>query len=74
MNTYVAEALKLPVSERVQLVAEIWDSIASSPEKIDLKPDTLDLLRKRLNTHIREPDSGSPWPEVKSRILNTSQQ
>lgn len=71
INTGVADALKLSVTERVQLVAEIWDSIASSPAAIEIKPETLKLLRKRLDDHRNAPNSGSPWSEVKKRILNT---
>ena len=68
MKISAAETLDLPISERIQLVAEIWDSIAEFPEKIELTPATRKLLAKRLAAYRANPDAGSPWQDVKSRI------
>ena len=68
MKISAAEILDLPISERIQLVTEIWDSIAAIPEEIELTPSTRKLLAKRLVTYRTNPDSGSPWQEVKHRI------
>jgi putative addiction module component (TIGR02574 family) len=70
MKVSAAEALDLPVSERIQLVAEIWDSIAEFPEEIELTSSTRKLLAKRLEAHRVNPDTGSPWQEVKRRITS----
>ena len=69
MKFSAADALELPVSERIQLVAEKWDSIAECPEQIDLTDQTRELLRKRLAAYRANPTAGSPWAEVKRRIL-----
>jgi putative addiction module component (TIGR02574 family) len=66
-----AETLDLPISERIQLVTEIWDSIAEFPDKIELTPSTRKLLAKRLAAYRANPDEGSPWQEVKHRITST---
>ena len=71
MSARAADALKLPIPERIQLVAEIWDSIADTPEQIELTPETLGLLRHRLEEHRTVPEVGSAWPEVKERILKS---
>jgi putative addiction module component (TIGR02574 family) len=42
MKVSAAETLDLPISERIQLVTEIWDSIAKFPDEIELTP----LLRR----------------------------
>ncbi|MFT5098295.1 MAG: putative addiction module component (TIGR02574 family) [Lysobacterales bacterium] len=70
MKVSAAETLDLPISERIQLVTEIWDSIAEFPEKIDLTPATRKLLAKRLASFRSNPGGGSPWQEVKNRITS----
>ena len=69
MKFSAADTLELPVTERIQLVAEIWDSIAECPEKIELSDETRRLLRKRLAAYRANPNAGSPWAEVRRRIL-----
>lgn len=71
MKLSAAEALDLPISERIQLVTEIWDSIAEFPDEIELTPSTLELLAKRLAAYRANPEEGSPWQEVKQRISST---
>jgi putative addiction module component (TIGR02574 family) len=70
MKPAITETLELPISERIEIVAEIWDSIAKNPDDIEVNKATLELLRKRLSEHKTDPEDGSPWEEVKSRILN----
>jgi putative addiction module component (TIGR02574 family) len=70
MKFSAADTLELPISERIKLVAEIWDSIAECPEQIELTDETRQLLRKRLAAYRANPNAGSPWAEVKSRILS----
>ncbi|MDN5872618.1 MAG: addiction module protein [Nitrococcus sp.] len=70
MRFSAADTLELPVSERIQLVAEIWDSIAECPEQIELSDATRRLLRKRLADYRANPSAGSPWSEVRHRILS----
>jgi putative addiction module component (TIGR02574 family) len=70
MKVSAAETLKLPISERIQLVTEIWDSIAEFPDEIELTPATRKLLDKRLAAYRANPDLGSPWQEVKRRLIS----
>jgi putative addiction module component (TIGR02574 family) len=69
MKLTAADALELSVPERIQLVSEIWDSVAECPEKIELTDATRRLLRKRLAAYRANPDAGSPWSDVRRRIL-----
>jgi putative addiction module component (TIGR02574 family) len=71
MKITAADALELPISERIQLVTEIWDTIAECPEKIELTDATRELLRKRLAAYRANPEAGSPWEDVERRILGT---
>ena len=70
MKFTAADTLDLPISERIQLVTEIWESIAECPDGITLTDATKALLSRRLEASRHNPDAGSPWEEVKSRILN----
>ena len=70
MKQAITETLELPIAERIEIVAEIWDSIAKNPDDIEVNEATLELLRKRLSEHKADPEDGSPWEEVKGRILN----
>jgi putative addiction module component (TIGR02574 family) len=64
-----AEALQLSVPERIQLVEDIWDTIASVPEAIALTPAQREELDRRLEDHRLNPATGSPWDDVRERIL-----
>jgi putative addiction module component (TIGR02574 family) len=70
MKFTAVDALELPVAERIQLVADIWDSIGESPEKIELTEATRQLLRQRLAAHKANPAAGSPWHVVRQRIVS----
>jgi len=69
MAISVVDALDLPVQDRLRLVAQIWDSIAETPEAIQLTPETRRLLVERLEAHRKNPSAGSPWAEVKARLI-----
>ena len=64
----VADVLKLPVAERIRLVEDIWDSIAAVPDAVPLTDAQRRELDRRLEAYHRDPDAGSPWPQVRKRI------
>jgi putative addiction module component (TIGR02574 family) len=65
----LADILELPVPERIRLVEEIWDSIAEIPEAVPLTEEQKAELDRRLDAYHKDPDTGSPWADVKARIL-----
>jgi putative addiction module component (TIGR02574 family) len=67
-TSIVAEALKCDISERILIVEDIWDSIAQFPEALPVSDKQKQELDKRLAEYHANPDSGSPWAEVKERI------
>ena len=67
-----SDYVELSVAERIQLVEDIWDSIAVVPESVTLSEDQKKELDRRLEAYHRDPDAGSPWAEVKQRILDGS--
>lgn len=64
----LAEIKELSVSERLQLVAEIWDSIAAAPEELPVSEAQRQELDRRLELHEKNPASGTSWDDVKARI------
>jgi putative addiction module component (TIGR02574 family) len=65
----MADVLELSVAERIQMVEDIWDSIAAMPKPLPLTQAQRDELDRRLEDYHQNPDEGSPWEEVKKRIL-----
>ena len=43
-----ADTLALPLAERVHLVADIWDTIAATPEALPVTEDLTQIDRSRL--------------------------
>jgi len=65
-----ADLLELSVSERIQLVEDLWDSIVAAPESIPLTEEQKQELDRRLDAYHQNPDAGSPWELVRERIRN----
>jgi putative addiction module component (TIGR02574 family) len=65
------EILKLSVSERIQLVEDIWDSIAAEPDAFPLTEEQRAELDRRLADAEANPGVGTPWSEVKARLLGS---
>lgn len=68
----LSDILELSVAQRIQLTQTIWDSIAEFPEAVPLTEAQRRLLDERLDDLEKDPDAGSPWPEVKARILRST--
>ena len=58
------DALALSIPERIQLVEDIWDTIATEPEAIELTEKEKAVIDERLEAFHRNPDLGSPWEDV----------
>lgn len=62
------EIFGLPVSERLQLVEDLWDSIASDTADVPLTSEQREELDRRLAGVERDPQAGDTWDNVKTRI------
>jgi putative addiction module component (TIGR02574 family) len=65
------EILKLSVAERIQLVEDIWDSIAAEPDAFPLTEEQRAELDRRIADAEVNPGIGTPWSEVKARLLGS---
>lgn len=59
----------LSIAERLQLVEDLWDSIAQEADAntLPLTDAERALLDERLEEHERNPERGSTWENVKGR-------
>jgi putative addiction module component (TIGR02574 family) len=68
-RSLMQEILALSPAERIQLVEDIWDSLAEFPESIMLTDAQARILEERLRELRDNPQAGLTWKEVKARIL-----
>ena len=71
MNTVLKELETLTVSERVQLVEELWDSIARSNAGVPVLQWQKDELNRRKSNYLQNPNLGRTWEQVKEEILQS---
>lgn len=64
------DVLALSIPERIQLVEDIWDTIANEPEEIKLTAEDKRIIDERLAAYHKNPDLGSPWEDVYKRIVS----
>jgi putative addiction module component (TIGR02574 family) len=69
MSMLPIEMRHLPVSDRLTLVGELWDSIADDQQQLDLTEAQRSELDRRLAARENRPDASSSWSDVKRRIL-----
>ncbi|MES2304979.1 MAG: addiction module protein [Gemmatimonadota bacterium] len=72
MTKTLAELFRLPVAERAEIAAALWESVAGSPEStgLPLTPEQRAELERRLAEHERDPDSALDWEIVRRRLLH----
>lgn len=69
MSAMPADEIKrLPVSERLKLVEQIWDSIREHPEDVPVTDAQRAELDRRLEAHRADPDAASDVDEVITRL------
>lgn len=62
------EAKKRPFAEKLQLVEDLWDTIAAEAAQKRLSDAQRQLLEARLRESDANPDDGKPWDEVRAEI------
>lgn len=64
-----SDIASMPIEERIRLVEDIWDSIAELPESVAVPEWHKEELEKRLDAYHANPKEGSPWHEVREKLL-----
>jgi putative addiction module component (TIGR02574 family) len=63
------ELFDLPIPERLDLVEDLWDSIAADSEALPVTAEQREELDKRIAAGERDGFSGDSWTDVRSRII-----
>lgn len=71
MNTQLSDIMQLSVAERIQLVEDIWDSIAVAPDELPLTAAQEKELDRRLAAYTQNPNEGMLWDEFKQTLGKT---
>ena len=62
------ELRKLSLAERIQLLEDVWDSIAEETNAWELTPELKVELDQRLNDLETNPSGNVTWDEVKAGL------
>ena len=65
----LAEILRLPPEERIELLGDAWDAIAATPDEVPAPAWHVEILEGRLPE--RSPKSVS-WVEVQQRLKGSA--
>jgi putative addiction module component (TIGR02574 family) len=68
MTVEFAPIFELGLSEKLQLLEDLWDNIATQPENIPVLDWQKEELHKRKILHLQDPSLASSWDSVKARI------
>jgi putative addiction module component (TIGR02574 family) len=68
MNPTVTSVFDLSPAEKLQLVEDLWDDLAGSPDAVPVHDWQKDELARRRANLLRNPASGLAWEEVKRRV------
>ena len=67
MRIEFSDLFKLGRAERLQLVEDLWDSIAQEEADLPVPDWKRDELRRRKERFLEDPSSGRTWDQVKQR-------
>ena len=59
---------KLSPQQRLELLEQIWDSLAATPDAVPVTSAQREELERRLDELDREGPVGIPWDEVLRRV------
>ena len=62
------ELLTLPLAERIELVEDLWDSIAADAGSVPVPESHRRELARRRAAHREDPNAARPWEEVRKRL------
>jgi len=68
MNPTTTSVFDLSPSEKLQLVEDLWDDLAATPEAVPVHDWQREELARRKANLLKNPASGLAWEEVKRRV------
>jgi putative addiction module component (TIGR02574 family) len=65
----LSELFAKSAAERIQLAEDLWDSVASDPERMPPLTDSQrSELDRRLREHVGNPGTALAWEQVRERL------
>jgi putative addiction module component (TIGR02574 family) len=68
----LTDLLRLSLAERIQLVEDLWDSVAAEanedPRRLSVAHAQLELVKRRSKACLANPDAAVPLEEALERI------
>ncbi len=68
MNSNTTSIFDLSPAEKLQLVEDLWDDLATTPDAVPIHEWQKDELAKRKANLMTHPASGLSWDEVQRRV------
>lgn len=68
MGPHFSSLFDLEVSEKLELLEALWDSIAATPEELPVPEWQKQELAARKAAFLANPESGLSWQEARERI------
>jgi putative addiction module component (TIGR02574 family) len=68
MNSKEASVFNLSPAEKLQLVEDLWDDLASTPEAVPVHDWQKQELARRKANLLKNPASASTWQDVMRRV------
>ena len=68
MDTQFSQLFALSVPQRLQLVGDLWDSIAAVPESLPVPEWQKEELDRRIAEMQENPAMGVPWEEAREAL------
>jgi putative addiction module component (TIGR02574 family) len=68
MNPSAPSIFDLSPAEKLQLVEDLWDDLAATPEAVPVHDWQKQELARRKTNLLKSPASGLAWEEVKRRV------
>ena len=72
MHSTNTAVFDLSPAEKLQLVEDLWDDLAGSPDQVPLHDWQREELARRKANLMSNPASGLTWEDVKQRIQHAS--
>lgn len=64
----LGELSELSVTERIELVQDLWDSVVEDEAAVPVTPEQKAELDRRLEAYENDPEAGASWEVVKARL------
>ena len=68
MSSSGESIFELSLSEKLQLVEDLWDDIASTPEEVPVHDWQKEELARRKQSLLSNPGSALSWKEIQRRV------